>query len=304
MPVEVGIFLPSAVEAEIREAAYHAVDAELDAIWSGDHLANGVPSLDGMLALATAAAVTECIDIGFAVYLPALRQHVCAAKQIATLQHLTGGDRLHLGIGVGDHDSGYAAVGLDAATRGRRTDEFLQLLPSLLAGEPTALPHGATAQLAPAAAVPPLWIGGSAPAALRRAARFGDGWFAELHTPEEIRTNAERLRELAEQHGRQAPRLAIAIQGSLVQRPDDRVHDRCAENLAKSFGIPVDEARGYVVAGTPEQVAEQLAAYAEAGVEKIALAVDGDWHDSCDLLGQVRQILTPGGRPKCSRSSK
>ncbi|QIZ35004.1 LLM class flavin-dependent oxidoreductase [Saccharopolyspora sp. ASAGF58] len=302
MPVEVGIFLPSAAEAEIREAAYHAVDAELDAIWSGDHLANGVPALDGMLALATAAAVTECIDIGFAVYLPALRPLVCAAKQIATLQNLTGGDRLHLGIGVGDHDSGYAAVGLDAATRGRRTDEFLQLLPSLLAGEPTVLPHGATAQLAPAAAVPPLWIGGSAPAALRRAACFGDGWIAEMHRPDGIRTKAARLRELAEERGRPAPRLGLAIQGSLVKRPDAGLLDRCAGNLAELFGIPVDVARDYVVAGTPEQVAEQLAAYAEVGIEKIAFAVDGDWHSSCDLLGQVRELLDPAERPRCLRS--
>lgn len=302
MPVEVGIFLPSTAEAEIREAAYHAVDAELDAIWSGDHLADGVPALDGMLALATAAAVTECIDIGFAVYLPALRPHVCAAKQIATLQNLTGGDRLHLGIGVGDHDSGYAAVGLDAATRGRRTDEFLQLLPSLLAGEPTVLPHGATAQLAPAAAVPPLWIGGSTPAALRRAACFGDGWIAETHTPDGIRAKAARLRELAEERGRPAPRLGIAIQGALVKRSDPGLLDRCAGNLAERLGIAVDVAHDYVVAGTPKQVAEQLAAYADVGVEKIAFAVDGDWHSSCDLLGQVRQLLDPAERPRCSRS--
>jgi alkanesulfonate monooxygenase SsuD/methylene tetrahydromethanopterin reductase-like flavin-dependent oxidoreductase (luciferase family) len=303
MPVDIGIFLPSTADVEIREAAYHAVDAELDSIWSGDNLANGFPGLDGTQVLATAAAVTECIDIGFAVYLPALRPHVSAAKQIATLQHLTGGDRLHLGIGVGDRDSGYAAVGLDPATRGRRTDEFLQLLPSLLAGEATALPHGPVAQLAPAAAVPPLWIGGSAPAALRRAARFGDGWFAELHTPDEIRAKAARLRELAEQHGRPAPRLALAIQGCLAARPDSRLHERCAGSLAETFGLPTETAARYVVTGTPQQVAEQFAAYAAVGVERIAFAVDGDWHRSCELLGQVRQLLDPTERRKCPRST-
>ncbi|MCI2421197.1 LLM class flavin-dependent oxidoreductase [Saccharopolyspora sp. K220] len=299
MPVEIGIFLPDAVDTEIREAAYHAVDAELDSIWTGDHLANGVPVLDGMLTLATAAAVTECVDIGFAVFLPALRPHVCAAKQIATLQHLTGGDRLHLGIGVGDHESGWDSVGIDPTTRGRRTDEFLQLLPSLLSGEPAALPHGPVVRLAPAVAAPPLWIGGSSPAALRRAARFGDGWFADLHTPAELRVKAARLRELAAAQGRAAPRLATVIQAGLTERPDPGLAERCAGRLAATFGIPVDAARRYVVAGTPAQVAERLADYAAAGVEKVAVAVDGDWHRGCDLLGQVRQILNPTPRPKC-----
>ncbi|MGP4016898.1 LLM class flavin-dependent oxidoreductase [Saccharopolyspora sp. 5N708] len=299
MPVDIGIFLPDAADVEIREATYHAVDAELDSIWSGDHLANGVPVLDGMLTLATAAAVTECIDIGFAVLLPALRPHVCAAKQIATLQHLTGGDRLHLGIGVGDHQSGWDAVGVDPTTRGRRTDEFLRLLPSLLSGEPTALPHGPVVRLAPPVAPPPVWIGGSSPAALRRAARFGDGWFADLHGASDLRAKAARLRELAAEHGRSAPRLATVIHAALTDRPDPGLAERCARRLAATFGMSVEVARRVVVAGTPAQAAEQLAGYAAAGVEKVAVAVDGDWHRGCDLLGQVRQLLNPTPRPKC-----
>ncbi|MFB9568959.1 LLM class flavin-dependent oxidoreductase, partial [Saccharopolyspora hordei] len=219
MTIDIGIYLPDPPGAEVREAAYHAVDVELDSVWCGDHLADGVAVLDGMLALATAAAVTECLDIGFAVYLPALRPHVVAAKQIATLQHLTGGDRLHLGIGVGEHGSGFAGAGADPATRGARTDEFLQLLPALLAGEPTELPGGPTVQLAPPVPAPPLWVGGSSGAALRRAARFGDGWFAALHAPEEVSSTAARLRELADQHGRPAPRLAAAVPGALTARP-------------------------------------------------------------------------------------
>ncbi|MGW1677097.1 LLM class flavin-dependent oxidoreductase [Saccharopolyspora sp. NPDC002376] len=296
MAIDIGIFLPhkGLPAVEIREAAYHAVDVELDSLWCGDHLASGTPVLDGMLALATAAAVTECIDIGFAVYLPALRPHVCAAKQIATLQHLTGGDRLHLGIGIGDRSSGWDAVGVDPTTRGARTDEFLQLLPSLLTGSPTDLPGGPTVELAPPAPVPPLWIGGASPAALRRAARYGDGWFAALHTPAEIRAKSARLRELADQHGRPAPRLAAVVHCALTKRPDPTLPERLAHELAETHGIPTETAQRCVVTGTPAQVAEQLAAYAEAGVEKLAIAVTGDWHQACDLLGETRRRLTTG----------
>ncbi|MER5389062.1 LLM class flavin-dependent oxidoreductase [Saccharopolyspora sp. NPDC002686] len=298
--MDIGIFLPRTglPEVEIREAAYHAVDVELDSLWCGDHLASGSPVLDGMLALATAAAVTECIDIGFAVYLPALRPHVCAAKQIATLQHLTGGDRLHLGIGVGDRSSGWDAVGVDLDARGARTDEFLQLLPSLLAGSPTSLPDGPTVELAPPAPVPPLWIGGASPAALRRAARYGDGWFAALHTPDEIRAKSAQLRELADQHSRPAPRLASVIHCALTKRPDPTLADQLAGSLAETHGVPAETARRCAATGTPAQVAEQLSAYAEAGVEKLAVAVTGDWHASCDLLGETRRLLTAGS-PKC-----
>lgn len=301
MAMEIGIFLPQmeVPAMEIREAAYHAVDVELDSVWCGDHLADGVPVLDGMLALATAAAVTECIDIGFAVYLPALRTHVCAAKQIATLQHLTGGDRLHLGVGVGDHESGWDAVGVDPATRGARTDEFLQLLPSLLAGEPTALPDGPTVHLAPPVPAPPLWIGGTSPAAMRRTARYGDGWFAALHSPEEIRAKSARLRDLAEQHHRPAPRLATVVQCALAKRPDPKLGERLAREVAATYGVPFEAARGAVAAGTPAQVAEQLAAYAEVGVEKLAVAVTGDWHRGCELLGEARRLLSPEPRARC-----
>ncbi|MBF6508112.1 LLM class flavin-dependent oxidoreductase [Nocardia farcinica] len=299
MAIDIGIFLPHVElpKVEIREAAYHAVDAELDSLWCGDHLARGVPVLDGMLVLATAAAVTECIDIGFAVYLPALRSHVCAAKQIATLQHLTGGDRLHLGVGVGDHDSGWDTVGLDPTTRGARTDEFLQLLPSLLAGEPTDLPDGTTAQLAPAAPAPPVWIGGTSRAALRRAARYGDGWLAALQSPAEIRAKSDLLRELAEEQGRPVPRLATVVHCALTKRPDPTLGPSLAREIAGTFGISVEAAQGCVVAGTPGQVAEQLAAYAEVGVEKVAVAVSGDWHRACDLLGEARRLVVaePGG---------
>ncbi|MER7013197.1 LLM class flavin-dependent oxidoreductase [Saccharopolyspora sp. NPDC000359] len=299
MAIDIGIFLPHAEvpPLEVREAAYHAVDAELDSMWCGDHLARGVPVLDGMLVLATAAAVTECIDIGFAVYLPALRSHVCAAKQIATLQELTGGDRLHLGIGVGDQGSGWDAVGVDPAAREARTDEFLQLLPSLLGGEVTELPDGSSTQLAPSVPVPPVWIGGVSDAALRRAAKYGDGWIAARQGPAEIRAKSEVLRSLAEEQGRPVPRLAAVVHCALSKRPDPRLADGLAREVAETFGVPVEVARGCVVAGSPGQVAEQLAAFAEVGVEKLAVAVNGDWHQSCDLLGEARALLAP--QPRC-----
>lgn len=86
---------------DLKRAARHAEQVGLDGVWAGDHLTTGFPILDSTVALTTAAAVTERIQVGYAVMLLALRQPAAAAKQIASLQHVSG-NRLQLGVGVGD----------------------------------------------------------------------------------------------------------------------------------------------------------------------------------------------------------
>jgi alkanesulfonate monooxygenase SsuD/methylene tetrahydromethanopterin reductase-like flavin-dependent oxidoreductase (luciferase family) len=299
MTPDVGVFLPYLGKAVrerpgINAAARHAEDVGLDSLWVGDNLAiPGTPILESTLSLATAAAVTERINLGFAVFLPALRPYAWAAKQIATLQHLSGGDRIHLGIGVGGGDE-WEAAGVPSSERGRRTDEFLSVLPSLLAGTPTSIPNlpgEPVVTLAPSAPMPPVWIGGGSPAALRRTARFGDGWLADLVAPDQLRATGDRLRELAGELGRPAPRLGTAILGALEERPKPGLRDEHVERLAATYSLDIEDARRVVVAGGPEEVAERLAEYVSAGAEKFAFASSGDWHRTCDLLARVRELL-------------
>ena len=126
--------------------------------WHGDHLSIGVPTLDSTIALAVAAAATERIHIGTSVYVPALRPLAWAAKQIATLQYVSGG-RLLLGVGSGGGPAQWAAAGVPYEERGTRTDTALRLLPALLAGEQVTLPglpEPTDIELAPPALVPPV----------------------------------------------------------------------------------------------------------------------------------------------------
>lgn len=139
MAIDFGIFLPSPDEGiSVAAAARHAEAVGLDTLWSGDHLVVDWGFLDAPLALATAAAATEHLTIGLGVYLPALRPPVWAAKHVATLQYLTGGERLELGIGlggkVGDGPDEWAAAGVSFTGRAERTDRFLANLPALLGG--------------------------------------------------------------------------------------------------------------------------------------------------------------------------
>lgn len=103
--IKIGALLPAITQQrdqnlDLSTAARHAEAAGLDSIWHGDHLAVGMPTLDAPIALATAAAVTERIGIGASVFVPAIRPLAWAAKQVMTLQYLSGG-RLLLGVGSG-----------------------------------------------------------------------------------------------------------------------------------------------------------------------------------------------------------
>ncbi|MGW4796086.1 LLM class flavin-dependent oxidoreductase, partial [Nonomuraea sp. NPDC004297] len=153
---EIGVILPGVAEQQrtgltLGTAARHAEQAGLDGVWHGDHLAVGGPVLDAPIALATAAAATTRIRIGVSVFIPAIRPLAWAAKQLATLQYVSG-ERLVLGVGSGGGPRQWEAAGVPYGERGQRTDTALALLPRLLAGEPVLLPDdgGALARVEPA----------------------------------------------------------------------------------------------------------------------------------------------------------
>jgi len=103
-----------------------------DAVWSGDHIIMHSPILDVMTVLASFAAITERVKIGTAVYLLPLRHPVVTAKQVASLDALSGG-RFIFGVGVGGEIAReFAAVGVPVSERGRRTDEGLEILTRVL----------------------------------------------------------------------------------------------------------------------------------------------------------------------------
>ena len=264
----------------------------------GDRLAAGELSvLDSGLSLAVAAAVTSTITVGYAIYVPSLRPLAWAAKQVATLAHIAGG-RLQLGVAAGGGgDAEYLAAGFRRSDRARRTDEFLTLLPGLLAWQP--LPHASGAsgadaiRLRPAVPVPPLWVGGTSLPALRRAVRFSDGWLSGLQTPREFTASRRRLFELSDEAGRPRPLTGIGLHAAIGTGPDRELAEVTAGMLNSMYGVPADRAREVAIAGTPAQVASQLAPYAEAGADLIVVVCDpAPSPKSWELLAEVRLLLT------------
>src|SRR5580704_4682197 len=141
VPTSIGVSFPESILPgtplpDIAGLAGLAEQAGLDGVWVGDRLATGELSvLDSGLTLAVAAAVTSSIAVGYAIFVPSLRPLAWAAKQVATLQHIAGG-RLQLGVAIGGGDAEYLAAGFRRSDRTSRTDEFLALLPGILAGQP------------------------------------------------------------------------------------------------------------------------------------------------------------------------
>ncbi|GAA2221868.1 LLM class F420-dependent oxidoreductase [Streptomyces amakusaensis] len=212
---------------------------------------------DPVATLAYLAAITRRVRLLSHVAVVGLRHPLVTAKQYATLDHLSGG-RLILGVGAGHVPEEFAAVGADFARRGALLDESVDALRAALGPEEYPEFAGERFSFAdlgqrprPAQPRVPLWVGGSSPAALRRAAVRGDGWLPQGDPRERLPALIGRLTALREAAGIAEPLVIGAVA--------EPVH--------------IGEPRRYVGRGTlsggPEEIAESLREYAALGVHQI-----------------------------------
>lgn len=294
--LHLGVTLPLGGVPDVRDAARQAEACGLDGVWAGDHLVTTAPVLDSAMSLTAAAAVTERITVGWAVMLLALRQQAWAAKQIASLQHLSGG-RVQLGVGVGGVGvpNEWNAAGVASHSRGARTDAMLTDLPDLLAGHATPLGAEAgtpTVKLDPATAMPPLWIGGTSDAALNRAITHGAGWLAAMLPPDALAARAHDLAALAHAHGRAAPPIGTVIFAAPTPEPDPSAVDRVLDVLHGRYGMDPAHARAIAIAGCPDQLADGLTTYQAAGATTFVIVpFSEDILAAYQTLGRTRTLL-------------
>jgi probable F420-dependent oxidoreductase len=185
--------------------------------------------LDPMIALSFAAAATRTIRLATGVLLVPEHNPVTLAKQAASLDLLSGG-RLALGIGVGWSKEEFAALGIPFERRGTRTDEYVSAMRTLWRDDPASF-SGEFVEFADIRVNPkpvgdgriPIIVGGNSDAALRRAARTGDGWYGfNLTSPAHARERITRLRALCETTGRDPSELDVAVALAYPPRPEDR----------------------------------------------------------------------------------
>jgi probable F420-dependent oxidoreductase len=199
---------PQSTRTTMRACALAAERLGFDSIVVSDHLCippndvegSGGRYLDVLTTLAWLAGVTERIRLGVSVLVLPYRPAVLTAKQVATIQELSG-ERMILGVGVGWMKPEFAALGADHALRGRMSTETLRVLHHLFANDAAGydgeLVRFPAFVFAPRPKRPPIWIGGNGEAALRRVVEFGDGWHPMLPAEKLKPVVAELKRRLA-----------------------------------------------------------------------------------------------------------
>lgn len=185
-----------------------------------------VPVYDALVYLAYLAGRAPRIRLGTHVFNVGLRHPFVTARAVQTLDVVSGG-RVELGIGASWLEEEWQAVGLDFRTRGRRVDEALAVCTRLWSerevehrGEFFSFPSVMFEPKPVQRPWPPIHVGGESDAALRRAARLGDGWIGISHTPETVTASVERLRRLREDAGRGEARFEVSVGGPVATRDD------------------------------------------------------------------------------------
>ena len=291
--MEIGLHLPHVGPLATREGvigfAKAAEEHGFDSLWVSDHVivprklnakypysrdgAFPVPPdmafLEPVATLLAVAGVTQRAKLGTTILVIPMRNPIVTAKQLATLDVLSNG-RLILGVGAGWMQEEFEMLGVPFERRGARESEYIRLYKALwtednpsfrgkfwqiedvgFSPKPLQKPH------------PPIWVGGHAPGALRRAGRLGDGWHAVGVAPSAVAEGYREVQRHAEQAGRDPASVALSVRAR----------------------VPVNE---------PAQAVEQLAAYREVGVSHVVLeAGAGDLERSREMMAVLANDVRP-----------
>jgi alkanesulfonate monooxygenase SsuD/methylene tetrahydromethanopterin reductase-like flavin-dependent oxidoreductase (luciferase family) len=277
-----------------REALDLCEEAErlgLDSVWLSEHHFVDDAYLPSLLVTAAAiAARTQRVEIGTGVILAPLHDPLRLAEDAATVDLISTG-RLILGLGLGWRAEEFEGLGISQRGLGKRLEEIIETLRQAWSdGLVTAGGRDPGVSVTPKPAQPggpPIWIGGGAEAAVRRSGRIADGFLASRATPEVFAVQAAWIREEAERAGRDPGSIALGANVALFAWPDAEegwrlVRDHfnymrwkyldMAGARARTGPIPSApplspseeaELRADAITGTPEQVAERIAAYRE-----------------------------------------
>jgi len=279
-----GVTARLSTRAIIRRTTGLLEEIGFQSLWAGDHIAFTSPILDPMLGLAQAAAMSETLRIGTAVFLLPLRSAAGAAKLAASLDHLSEG-RFIFGIGAGgEFPREFAACGVSPKERGARLTEGIEVMRKLWSGKPVSH-HGKVwnfddVHMQPAPVTPggpPIWCGGRSEAALRRAGTLADGWMSYVVTPEQFAMGLATIDAARTEAGRAAEPFGTAH--LLFTRLDDsyeRAWDDATALLSQRYAMDFRKAAArYCAMGNPESIAATLRKFHAAGARHVILDMLG-----------------------------
>ncbi len=272
--------------SRVVDAARRAESAGFDGVYVGDHLLHPHPILESVVTLSMVAASTERISLGPCVMLLALRQPLVLAKQLETLSTFAPG-RLRVGVGVGgEYPAEFEAAGVPLSERGRRMEATLGQVRSWLAAGDDR-PDGSKV---PNAGHVPFLLAGWKEAALRRAARMGDGWIGYLLGIDSFTRRRVFLRQCLDELGRTVDGFSTGMLLPVHVDDSDRgSHAAAADAWTRLTNASAPLPERLFVAGRPTSVVDQIHGYWQAGCTEFMLAPadQGDRYlDQVDELGR------------------
>jgi probable F420-dependent oxidoreductase len=289
MKVGVSLFNNQGVEdvQALVGLAERAEELGFDSVWVHDHVFNvghvferigGRPYYEPLTLLSYVAARTRRVRLGTSVLVLPYHNPIRLAKAAATLDVLSGG-RLTLGVGVGAIESEMVALGTPFKERGAFTDEAIAVMRTLWAEEDPRF-DGRYSRFAGMKFSPkplqkpsiPIVIGGVSRAAIRRAARLGDGWQPLGFSPEALAPGIATLREEARACGRDPARIPVAI------------------SMALGTATP----RRYALGTKPGEVVQSARAFADAGADTLVVsAITSDPREARAAIEMVAREVVP-----------
>lgn len=317
MTLRIGYLLPTREsimegrpEAEpLLTLAERAERLGYDSVWVGDSLL-ARPRHEPITLLAAVAARTQRVNLGTAVLLPALRNPVLLAHQIATLDRISTG-RLILGVGIASDvpniHAEFRSAGVPWEKRVGTMMEGLRLCKGFWTGKPVDWDgrwHVEKGVLGPTPhrpGGPPLWGGGSAPAALERAAKYFDGWFPNGPDAKGWGVHWRTVQDMAREAGRNPRDIEPALYLTLaIDENEAQAEERMNHYLSSYYGQRPDvmKKRQACFAGSASRAAAWLNGYVEEGARCLVLRCAGDHDRHLEAIARIRQSLD---RIDCNR---
>jgi probable F420-dependent oxidoreductase len=251
MPTRFAISIPQSVgDGAFDPAGFRAYLARAEALgfdsaWTSEQVLGSAPILGPIETLTYAAACTERLRLGCAVFISPLYSPVHLAKSLSTLDQLSRG-RIEVGVATGGRSRMFSAFGVDPNSLVARFTEGLDLMKALWT-EPSVNFYGRFWQLDGAAMEPkpfqkpgpPIWFGASHPNALRRAVELGDGFFgAGSSTTAQFAEQVQVVRDALADMGRDAASFPIAKRVYLgIDDDPERARERVAAALDERYGF-------------------------------------------------------------------
>lgn len=263
-----------------------------DGVWAGAAVGE---CLETVTAASYIAATTERARVLTSVLVVPHRPAVLAAKMLTTVDALSGG-RLTVGCGAGWMREEFEALGTDPyEQRGKVTDEYIKVFKELWTGK-TPSYDGDYVKFAPVLFEPkplqnphpPVWIGGESPAAIRRAARLGEGWYPATHnpqfmldTPQKYAEALGRMKQAAEGYGRDPEAIDRALFAIRPVEPDPQMEDGARR----------------LFTGSVDDICGDIAAYRAEGVGTIIFQVQNpDLNAAIDRIRWLTDTVLPAAR--------